>query len=204
MIRIAVIGALLTAVCVAFIDQPLARWLASFDTHPHAWERAVGVLEYAIGLEPWKWLGVTVLVAGAVGSMLWRRQAAAAWLTVASSHLLARNLMLWGKTLTGRLRPSEWHGGATWFHGGSSFPSGHVVLFASLALPLAVLYPRLRVLVVVPIFAAVARIMAHAHFASDVVGAFALCAAVTALCTWAVERAVDRPLRRSQQPGGAR
>lgn len=196
MIRIAVIGALLTAVCVAFVDEPLARWLASFDTHPHAWERAVHVLEYAIGLEPWKWLGVTVLVAGVIAAMLWRRQVLAAWLIVASSHLLARNLMLWGKALTGRLRPSEWHGGATWFQGGSSFPSGHVVLFASLALPLAVLHPRLRVLVVVPVFAAVARMMAHAHFASDVVGAFALCAAVTALCTWAV--------RKSQQPGGAR
>ena len=70
------------------------------------------------------------------------------------------------------------------------------VLFASLALPLAVLHPRLRVLVAVPVFAAVARMMAHAHFASDVVGAFALCAAVTALCTWAV--------RKSQQPGVAR
>jgi len=195
-IRIAVSCALLAVACAAFVDEPLARWLATRETHPHAWEEAVHVLEYAIGLEPWKWLGVTVLVAGAVGSMLWRRQAAAAWLTVASSHLLARNLMLWGKTLTGRLRPSEWHGGATWFQGGSSFPSGHVVLFASLALPLAVMYPRLRVLVVVPVFAAVARVMAYAHFASDVVGAFALCAAVTALCQWVVKR--------SLQPGGAR
>jgi membrane-associated phospholipid phosphatase len=194
--RLALGCALLTAVCIAFVDEPLARWLATRDTHPHAWERAIGVLEYAIGIEPWKWLGVTVLLTGVIVSLRWRRQAAAAWMIVASSHLLSRNLMFWGKVLTGRLRPSEWHGGATWFQGGSSFPSGHVVLFASLALPLAMVHPRLRVLVIVPVFAGLARIMAHAHFASDVVGGFALCAAVTALCTWAV--------RTAQQRGGAR
>ncbi|MBV8755922.1 MAG: phosphatase PAP2 family protein, partial [Deltaproteobacteria bacterium] len=109
------------------------------------------------------------------------RRALVPWVAVAISHLLARNLMLWGKTLTGRLRPSEWHGGPMWFSYGASFPSGHVVLFASIVLPLAMLYPRLRWLVVVPMFAAVARVMANAHFASDVVGGFALCAAVAVL-----------------------
>ena len=71
--RLALGCALLAAVCMVFVDAPLARWLAGHDTHPHAWERAVGVLEYAIGIEPWRWLGVAVLVTGVVVSMLWRR-----------------------------------------------------------------------------------------------------------------------------------
>lgn len=182
MARLAVALALLTLVCIAVVDAPLARWLASRDTHPHALEEAVHVLEYAIGLEPWKWLGVCVLVAGSVGALALRR-GVVPWLAVTISHLLARNLMLWGKTLSGRLRPSEWHGGPQWLMDGSSFPSGHVVLFASIALPLAIVHPRLRWVVAVPVFAAVARVMAHAHFASDVVGGFALCAAVAA---WSV------------------
>ncbi|MBV8760284.1 MAG: hypothetical protein JO257_23535, partial [Deltaproteobacteria bacterium] len=48
--------------------MPLARWLAVYDTHPHAWEKAVHMLEYAIGLEPWKWLGVCVLAGGAIAA----------------------------------------------------------------------------------------------------------------------------------------
>jgi membrane-associated phospholipid phosphatase len=192
--RLAVALALLTVVCIAVVDVPLARWLATYDTHAHAWEEAVHVLEYAIGLEPWKWLGVCVVVAGAVGALVLRR-GIVPWVGVAISHLLARNLMLWGKAVSGRLRPYEWHGGPQWLQGGSSFPSGHVVLFASLVLPLAIVYPRLRWLVVVPIFAAVARVMAHAHFASDVVGGFALCAAV-AVGSVAIARRVNRPLPR--------
>lgn len=180
MARRALILTLLTLACIAAVDQPLARWLATRETYPHAWEQAVHVLEYAIGLEPWKWLGVCVLVGGAVVALVIRR-GVVPWVAVALSHLLARNLMLWGKQLTGRLRPFEWHGGPMWLQGGSSFPSGHVVLFASIVLPLAILYPRLRWLVAVPVFAAVARVMAHAHFASDVVGGFALCVAVAAL-----------------------
>ena len=191
MARLAVVLALLTVVCIAVVDAPLARFLATRDTHPHAWEEAVHVLEYAIGLEPWKWLGVCVVVAGAVVALVLRR-GVVPWVSVAISHLLARNLMLWGKAVTGRLRPYEWHGGPQWWMGGSSFPSGHVVLFASLVLPLAIVYPRLRWLVVVPVFAAVARLMAHAHFASDVVGGFALCAAVAALSVAVARRLQPR------------
>ena len=197
MARLALALAVLTVVCVAVVDVPLARWLATRETHAHAWEEAVHVLEYAIGLDPWKWLGVCVVVGGAAIALLLRR-GVVPWVAVALSHLLARNLMLWGKALTGRLRPYEWHGGPQWGMGGSSFPSGHVVLFASLVLPLVIVYPRLRWLVVVPVFAAVARVMAHAHFASDVVGGFALCAAVAAVAVRVARRIVSQP-----QPRGA-
>lgn len=188
--------ALLTPLCIAVVDAPVAHWVAAHETHGDTFSAILHVLEYAIGLEPWRWIGVCVLVAGVLATQLVWRAHRAIWLLVASTHLLATNLMWWGKLAFGRLRPSEWHGGATFFQDGGSFPSGHVVLFASIALPIAITYPRARWLIAVPVFAMIARVMANAHFVSDVVAGMSLAAATTGLCATAV--------RRSQRPGSAR
>jgi membrane-associated phospholipid phosphatase len=193
--RLALYLAVATALCIALVDAPVAHWVAAHDTHPAAWSNIVHVLEYAIGIEPSEWIGVIVLVAGALAALVLRR-GVVPWVSVAISHLLARDLTMWMKVAFGRLRPHQWHGGGTWFHDGSSFPSGHVTLFASIVLPLVALCPRLRLLLAIPIFAAVARVMASAHFVSDVVGGFALCCAIAALST--------ELARRVQRRGGAR
>jgi membrane-associated phospholipid phosphatase len=195
MARLALYFALAAAVCVAFVDYPVARWVAAHDTHPAAWHAVLHVLEYAIGLRPWEWIGVVVLVTGSIASLLYKR-GAVPWIAVTISHLLANNLTMWMKLGFGRLRPHQWHGGATWFHHGLSFPSGHMTLFASIVLPIVALYPRLRGLLVVLVFVACARVMMSAHFVSDVVGGFALCCAITALSVAIA--------RRVQQPGAAR
>ncbi len=182
----AVTGAL-ALLAIPTIDLPLARWLATRDTHPAVWDAGLHALEYVALLEPWKWLGVIVLAAGAIAGVLTRRHRA--WIVIAATHLLARNLTLWLKTATSRLRPHEWlaHGGGTFFRdGGVAFPSGHVVLCASLALPIAIAYPRARAILVAIPFAMVARMMTGQHFASDVLAGVALSAAVTWLCWVAV------------------
>ena len=92
------------------------------------------------------------------------------------SHLVARNVMMWSKFAFGRLRPHQWHGGPSLFHGGGSFPSGHVMLFASLSLPIVVVFPRARRLLVDRRSSRRSRgSWCSAHCASDVVGG-ALCA----------------------------
>jgi membrane-associated phospholipid phosphatase len=171
---------LATALCIAVVDAPVAHWVAAHDTHGPAWSSVLRVLEYVIGLEPSEWIGVIVLVTGAIAALLLKR-GVVPWVSVAISHLLARDITMWMKYGFGRLRPHQWHGGSTWFHDGSSFPSGHVTLFASIVLPLVSLYPRLRWLLIIPIYAAIARVMASAHFVSDVVGGFALCCAISAV-----------------------
>ena len=196
MLRIAAATALLTAACIAFVDERFARLLATRETYPAIWNRGIGWLEYAIGIEPWKWLGVIVLVAGSLGSLLVprMRSQAPAWLLVTLTHLLARNLTTWIKFGTARLRPSEWlaRGGDAWFRdGGFSFPSGHVVLFSSLLIPLAVVYPRTRPLLAIVAFAMVARVAVNAHFLSDALGAIALVLFVT----WLVRRALPSQIR---------
>src|SRR5262245_37515841 len=44
-----------TALCIAFLDQPVARWVAQWEPHP-VWDRGIAVLEWAIGLPIWKLL----------------------------------------------------------------------------------------------------------------------------------------------------
>ncbi len=196
MARLVVALLLATPLCILFVDEPVARWIAAHDTHPGAWGGVLHVLEYGIGLEPWRWLGTTVLVAGVLATQLRWRDHRTAWTTVAFTHLFATNVMWWSKLGFGRLRPREWHGGPTFFQDGGAFPSGHVMLFASIVMPIVVLYPRTWPLLAVPVYAAFARVLVNAHFVSDVVSGFALTAAITWLCAAAV--------RRSQQPGGAR
>ncbi len=188
--------ALAAAAAIAWLDAPLARWLATFHK-PAIAHTAIHVLEYAIGIEPWKWTQLVVIVVATLAVAFVARLRPWFWEVtyVALVCLLSRNLMLWGKGATGRLRPLEWieDGGAgTFFRHGVAFPSGHVVLFAGLAIPIALAWPRAwPVLVLVPI-AIVARLAVDAHFASDTLGGVAL----VCLVAWALGPVLRRsPLR---------
>jgi membrane-associated phospholipid phosphatase len=201
LVQVSLVTALFAAVAMVAIDQPLARLLATRDTHPAVWNQMIALLEYAIGIAPWKWTGICVLVAASVATLAIGRLRPYAHvvLIVTLTHLLARHASLWVKTATGRLRPTEWlaRGGDTfWRDGGFSFPSGHVLLFASIVLPLAYLYPRARPLLAIVAFVMIARVAVNAHFVSDVLGALA----VTAAFTWLAVAVVSRALRSPSPP----
>lgn len=192
--------AVLTAISVVAIDEPLARWLATREVHPAIWNQAIALLEYPLGIEPWTWSGICVLVAASLVTLLVPRLRAYASvvLIVTLTHLLARNCSLWVKTLTGRLRPSEWlarGGGSWWRDGGYSFPSGHVLLFASIVVPIVVVYPRARPLLAIVAFVMLARVLVDAHFVSDVLGGLASVALFTWLAVLLVRRAVPSQIR---------
>jgi membrane-associated phospholipid phosphatase len=188
---LAAAAALATALALALIDEPAARWIAAHDQSPW-WDRAIAVLEVPLGIEPWKWTMPLVLVAGVAACLAVPRlrPAARSWMYVALVFLLAKNLTLWIKTFTGRLRPGEWlaAGGATFGHlgDGIAFPSGHVVVAAGLLLPLAVIAPRrpwLTALIGGVIgLVMIARVAVGAHFMSDVLGGLALVALLAAAC----------------------
>jgi membrane-associated phospholipid phosphatase len=132
-------------------------------------------------------LGITLVVIGVL------------WLLARRTNYTARALIFTGlvqigtieagsilKGVFGRLRPfqllerGDWS--HIWFAGGNSFPSGHVAFFGGLFLPLAYLYPKYRVpLLVVPVFIAFARVDENMHFLSDVLGSIALAATITLL-----------------------
>lgn len=200
LLRSALVAGVLTLVCIFVLDQPFARWLLTRETWPAFWDEGIRYLEYPLGIEPYKWTGIWVLVVGTIVTLgITRlRPYAYAFVLITLVHLLSRNLSMWMKFGFGRLRPSQWfvRGGDTfWRDGGWSFPSGHVILFASILVPLAVVYPRTRPLLVIVLFAMTARVMVHAHFLSDVLGGYALIALLTWLCVRLLRRALPLPIQ---------
>ncbi|MDQ3365313.1 MAG: phosphatase PAP2 family protein [Myxococcota bacterium] len=200
---IAALGAaVLTALCVLVVDQPLARWIAQYEASA-VWNRGIELLEWTIGLPFFKLFASVLLVTGMVATAAiprWRGHAPA-WMLMAATHVICRFLTVWIKDATGRPRPHEWlaqGGDATFGRDGIAFPSGHVVLFASLVIPLAVLVPRTRPLLAVAAFVMAARLAVNAHFASDVIGAITL----VTLVAWAASVAI-RPLR-TERPRASR
>jgi len=186
MLAIAAASIVLAGLAGLFVDRPLALWIAGHE-QSLLWARAVAILEYPAGVAPWTWTVPVVVVGGTLVTLAvprWRSHAHA-WMYIAVVYLLSRNLMTWGKTLTGRYRPYQWVkiGGPTFGHigDGVSFPSGHVTVFGGLILPLVLAVPRLRPLVLVVPFIMVARVAVLAHFASDVLAGLAL----TSLVAWA-------------------
>lgn len=187
MLLLAAIAAAFAAIAIPTIDRPIARWVFEHELGRGVWDQGISILEYAGGIEPWRWGGICVICAGVVVTLAvprWRHHAHA-WMLVALVHLIARNAVFWLKPATGRLRPTEWiaRGGDTFFSGGIAFPSGHVALFASIALPVAIAWPRTRwAMAAVVAFVMAARVAVDAHFVSDVVAGLALCALVTWAC----------------------
>lgn len=183
-----------TALCIVAIDRPLARLLAGYEQSA-LWDRGIELLEWAIGLPFFKLFASVALVAGMLVVMAvprWRVHAPA-WMVVAGTHVICRFLTVRIKDATGRLRPGEWlakGGDDTFWEGGIAFPSGHVVLFASIVIPLAIVAPRTRPLLAIAGFVMIARVVVNAHWASDVIAAITLVASVA----WVLAELL-RPLR---------
>jgi membrane-associated phospholipid phosphatase len=194
LLTVAVVSAVLAALCIVAIDQPLARWLAGYEPSSF-WDRSVEILEWTIGLPVFKFMSSFVLVIGMLVTLSVRRWRAHApvWTLLAGTHVISRFVTNQIKDATGRLRPREWlaNGGDTFlWDGGVAFPSGHVVLFASIVIPLAIVAPRTRPLLAIVAFMMAARVAVNAHFVSDVIGGVTL----VALIAWLLG-ALLRPIR---------
>src|SRR6266498_3534638 len=92
-LQVSLVAAIATALSMVTIDEPLARWLATREVHAGLWNGAIAILEYPLGIEPWKWTGICVLVAGSLVTLLVMqlRSYAAVVLIVTITHLLSRN-----------------------------------------------------------------------------------------------------------------
>lgn len=81
----------------------------------------------------------------------------------------------------GRLRPYEAMANGCdvdlWFAGANAFPSGHAAFYSGLFFPLVLVIPRWAfVWLLCPLFIAVARVVQHRHYLSDVAASVALAA----------------------------
>ncbi len=192
LLPIAAALAALTALAIVAIDQPVARYQATIAP-PALWKDGLAAIDRATGLSWWKWLPTTVIAGVALLALALPplRRARRGLGLLALVHVATKLALFVLKPGLGRLRPGQWlaHGGdATFgFADGVAFPSGHTGHYLSIALPLAVAWPRLGVpLLIVPVFAATSRLATNAHFVSDVTGAAALVVAFT----WVAARAL--------------
>ena len=193
--------AALAVLAVAFADVPLARLI-----HAHGqplapmWLAITEGFDAASGIDVARYFAGTVLiVAGLVAAATPRLRSYAGplWI-VAATHLAARLTTGPWKELFGRLRPYQWFEAAQPAHTfftppGIAFPSGHVIYYLSLCLPLAIRFPRFRTLyLAIPVVLAITRIGAEQHWIGDTIAA----AAWVTFVTWVVGVVFERRLRR--------
>jgi len=168
----------LIGISIRFVDRPVARLAARF----HLFN---GVLSSGLVQSPIL-VGLAALAVFIAGLLLALDLQLPPWLrSLLRAALLSGLAMSWGlcvtefllKPLFGRTLPGEYllNGSYAfhWFEHGDqfgSFPSGHTVQIASIAMVVWTLYPRWRWACVFAVgLVAVALILAERHFVSDII-----------------------------------
>ena len=200
---VAAVFGVVTLAGILVLDVPIARTLAEYQPSSW-WESILSGLEWLLLLPlhlPIPALPLLLVVGMLVMIFVeqWR-SAAPAWMVVTGVSLASRLTTGWLKDGTGRFRPAEWlkhHVDGTFgWQGGIAFPSGHVVLFAGILIPLIVVAPPrwqrplLIATIVLVGFVSAARMAVGAHFLSDTTGAITW----VVLWTWVLAMGV-RPAR---------
>lgn len=189
--------AAIATVLVMLVEPAVARAIGGYEPSK-LWDNVLDVLEWLILLPPHTLLLPFTLVGAMLATVLVPRLRgfAPGMMTIAFVHLSSRLITNWIKEGTGRFRPFQWIkkglDGSFGYEGGVSFPSGHVTLFASIAIPILYVFPKTRFLAIpmlaVVVFVAVARVAVNAHWISDTLGSISL----VLVLTWAASL-VTRP-----------
>jgi membrane-associated phospholipid phosphatase len=182
------VALVLTLLSIFFFDQPIAAFVQKVGGRSSAiLQQGTSFLEVISGFPIARYaLSYALLTAGLILSF-WNSTRAAAWmlLFIGCAQFVTRIAAGTLKGVFERLRPFEVIQAGDWdwkFFGGhgSSFPSGHAAHFWGLFFPLAFLFPRYRLpLLIVPLFISVARVGVNDHWCSDVLASIAIAAAIT-------------------------
>jgi lipid A 4'-phosphatase len=171
-----------TTLCVAFIDEPVARWAAKAPPDVHLWfERIANVGEstrwyiiFALCFAA-LWLGAKVAPGTARELRFKAWSMLPLYLFAATAVAGLAGILL--KILFGRARPGVFlSSGDAGFHWLSltakfmSFPSGHANTITAMMVGLGFILPRFRVaFLAVALAVLVTRVAEYQHFVSDVV-----------------------------------
>ena len=188
-----VICLVLTLLSIFFLDQPIAAFVQKVDGRSSVvLQQGTSFLEVISGFPINRFALSYALLGAAAILFVWKSTRSAAWmlLFIGVAHIVTRLTAGTLKNVFNRLRPFEVIDAGNWdwnFFGdrGSSFPSGHSAHFWGLFFPLAFLFPRYRIpLLVIPLFISVARVGVNDHWCSDVLASAAIAAAITLLFIW--------------------
>jgi len=182
LLLLAAVLSLLTLLCIFVIDEPVARMISPAATRGFV-DPAITGIEYAFGFPVSKWLTGFVLLLIATALFFVQRHRPLAWLLLFAglSQLTTRLVAGVLKNVFLRTRPYEGLPDRWFTDGGSAFPSGHAAHFWGLFFALSIVFPRLRIpLLVLALFVSLSRVLVNDHFVGDVIGSAAIAALVTA------------------------
>lgn len=183
----------LTFLSIFLLDQPVAAFFQrAGGRESPVFQGGTHWLEIASGFSIHRYFLTYLLLGAAAVLFIAKSTRHLAWifLFVGSTNFVTRLVAGVLKNVFNRLRPFEAIEAGNWdsyFFGerGSSFPSGHSAHFWSLFLPLAFLFPRYRIpLLIIPIFITIARVGVNDHWSSDVIASAGLAALVTFAFAW--------------------
>jgi len=182
------VALVLTLLSLFFFDQPIAAFVQRVGGRQSAiLQEGTHWLEIAFGLSIQRYF-LTYLLLG-LGAILFisKTSRPIAWilLFVGCAQVVARLTAGVLKGVFERLRPFELIQAGNWdwkfFSGhGNAFPSGHSAFFWGLFFPLAFLFPRCRLpLLIIPLSISIARVGVNDHWCSDVIASAGLAALST-------------------------
>lgn len=196
----------LTVLSIFLLDQPIAAFVQRAGGRESVlFQQGTHWLEVASGFPIGRFFLAWLLLGAGALLFIAKTTRPAAWilLFIGTVHLVTRVTAGTLKNVFARLRPYEVIEAGNWdwnFFGerGGAFPSGHSAHFWSLFFPLAFLFPRYRLpLLVIPLFISIARIGVNDHWASDVIAS----AAIAALLTFAFISLFRMQSAQSPAPG---
>lgn len=188
-----VLSIVLTLLCILFVDQPIAAFVQSVNGRSSVLLlQGTAFLEVMFAFPIGKYALTGTLIAVGLVLLMWKSTRSVAWmlLLVGCTQLTTRLVAGTLKGVFERLRPFEVIQAGDWdwkfFSGhGNAFPSGHSAHFWGLFFPLAFLFPRYRIpLLIIPLFISIARVGVNDHWCSDVLGSIPIAGAMTLFFIW--------------------
>jgi membrane-associated phospholipid phosphatase len=189
----ALVAVVLTLLGIFFFDQPIAAFVQRVGGRQSViLQGGTHWLEIVTGQTIHRYFLTYVLLGLAALLFISKASRSIAWilLFVGTAQVVTRLTAGVLKNVFERLRPFQVIEAGNWdwkfFSGhGSAFPSGHSAFFWGLFFPLAYLFPRYRLpLLVIPIFITVARPGVNDHWCSDVIASAGLAAFITFVFIW--------------------
>lgn len=187
------VAVILTLLGIFFFDQPIAAFVQRVGGRQSViLQEGTHWLEIVSGQTIDRYFLTYVLLGMAALLFISKASRSIAWilLFVGTAQVATRLTAGVLKNVFERLRPFQVIEAGNWdwkfFSGhGSSFPSGHSAFFWGLFFPLAYLFPRYRLpLLIVPIFITIARPGVNDHWCSDVIASAGLAAFITLVFIW--------------------
>lgn len=184
----ALLALLLTLLSIWLLDQPIAAFVqGAGGRQSPVFRKGTEWLEFATGIPIHRYFLTYVLLGAAGAFFIAKKTRAIGWMLffIATAQIVTRLTAGVLKNVFDRIRPFEVIQAGNWdwkfFSGhGSSFPSGHAALFWGLFFPLAFLFPRYRLpLLIVPLYISIARVGVNDHWCSDVLASVGIAALIT-------------------------